>query len=123
MKIVLTIVFVLCFVFIAVNRERLYLRNPIARVYRNNVKQSDVQVFMNYSTDVLLEKDTQPDPYRILVQEWDRAPGTPLSLSCIRWVVCMTATDNAPILPVRGETWLVSQGAGRCDHGSASLRP
>jgi hypothetical protein len=102
MKLVLTIVFVLAFVFIVVNRERLYVRNPAARVYRNNVKQSDVQVFMNYSTDVLVEKDTQPDPYRLLVQDWDRVPGTPLSLSCIRWLVCMTSQDNAPILPVHG---------------------
>jgi hypothetical protein len=102
MKIALTIVFVLFFVFLVVNRERLYVRDPAARVYRSSVKQSDVQVFINYSADVLLEKDTLPNPYRVLVQDWDRAPGTPITLSCIRWVACMTAQDNAPILPLHG---------------------
>ena len=99
-KTVLTILFVLLFLFILINRGRLYVRDPIARVYRNSVKQGDVQVFMNYSNDVLVEKDTQPGPYRVLVQGWDRVPGIPVTLSCVRWMVCMTPADRAPTLPV-----------------------
>lgn len=100
MKIVFVVVLALIIVFVFVNRERLYIRDPIARVYRNGVKQSDVQVFMNASNDVLVEKDSQPGPYRVLVQGWDRAPGIPVTLSCIRWMVCMTDADHAATLPV-----------------------
>lgn len=100
MKIALVVAFVLLFVFILVNRQRVYIRDPIATVYRDKVKQGDVQVYMNYSADVLLEKDTQPGPYRILVQDWDRIPGTPIKLSCLRWMVCMTDEANAPNQPV-----------------------
>jgi hypothetical protein len=101
MKIAFVVVLVLIFAFFFVNRERLYLRDPIARVYRNGVRQSDVQVFMNASNEVLLEQDRGDAITRTLVQRWDRIPGTPGRLSCVRWMVCMTSADQAPIVPMQ----------------------
>jgi hypothetical protein len=102
MKIAIVVALVLVFAFFYVNRERLYIRDPIARVYRNSVKQSDVQVFVNASNDVLLEQDHgDRATTRILVQNWDRMPGSPARLSCVRWMVCMTSADQAPIVPMQ----------------------
>jgi hypothetical protein len=99
MKIAIVVTLVVVFAFFFVNRERLYIRDPVATVYRNTVKQSGVQVYMNASNEVLLEQDSQPGAYRILVQKWDRIPGSPARLSCVRWMVCMTTADQAPIVP------------------------
>ena len=46
---------------------------------------------------MLLEKDGAP---RILVQGWDKMPGTPAGLYCVRWVACLTSDDHAPTLPI-----------------------
>ena len=53
-------------------------------------KQSGVQVFVNASGDVLLWQDAEPGAYRILVQGWNKAPGTPVRLTCLHWMVCLT---------------------------------
>jgi hypothetical protein len=99
-KTILIVAFLAAMVFVLVNRERIYLRDPIATVYRNDVEQSGIQVYMNYSDEVLLEKDSEPNPYRILLQDWNPMPGTPINLSCIRWMACMTTTDRAPTQPI-----------------------
>ena len=78
MKTILLLVFVVLLALIFVNRQRVYVRDPLATVYRNEVQQSGVQVFINYSDDVLLEQDAEPGSYRILVQGWNKMPGTPV---------------------------------------------
>ena len=78
-KTVLIAAFLILMTLIWINRERVYLRDPIATVYRDGVEQSGIQVFQNYSNDVLIEKDSDPDPYRILIQGWNQVPGTPPS--------------------------------------------
>jgi hypothetical protein len=83
-----------------VYRQRIYLRIPIASVYRNQVRQTGVQVFVNYSFDVLLEKDDEPGAYRTLVQSWSRMPGTPTELQCLRWMVCLTDANHASTIPM-----------------------
>jgi hypothetical protein len=76
------------------------LRIPIASVYRNQVRQTGVQVFVNYSFDVLLEKDDEPGAYRTLVQNWSKMPGTPTELQCLRWMVCLTEANHASTIPM-----------------------
>ena len=83
-----------------VNRERIYLRDPLATVYRNDLQQGDVQVYTNSSADVLLEQDLDTGAYRILLQNWDQIPGTPANLVCVRWVACVAADDHAPVNPL-----------------------
>ena len=109
MKTILLLVFVVLLALIFVNRQRVYVRDPLATVYRNEVQQSGVQVFINYSDDVLLEQDAGPGSYRILVQGWNRMPGTPAVLKCIRWMACLADADHAATLPIE---W---NGKGRYD--------
>jgi len=109
MKTILLLVVVVLLALIFVNRQRVYVRDPLATVYRNEVQQSGVQVFINYSDDVLLEQDAEPGSYRILVQGWNRMPGTPAVLKCIRWMACLADADHAATLPIE---W---NGKGRYD--------
>ena len=100
MKTTLTILAVLLLVALIYYRQRVYVRDPLATVYRNDVKQTGVQVFINYSNDVLLEQDSPPDPYRILIQDWNKLPGTPMSLTCIHWMACLTDSDRTSTIPL-----------------------
>jgi hypothetical protein len=101
--------------FIYHNRQTLFVRDPMATVYRTEpaptgkagaaqsageVKQSGVEVYINYSNDVLLEKEDDPGSYRILVQGWNEIPATPIRLTCLRWMACMTEDDHSPTLPL-----------------------
>jgi hypothetical protein len=95
-KRILFVVFLVVMTFIWVNRQRVYVRDPLATVYKNDVKQSGVQVFINNSNDVLMEQDAT----RILVQGWNKIPATPGVLTCIRWMACMADADHPAILPI-----------------------
>jgi hypothetical protein len=134
MKTFLLLVFVALLALIVVNRRRIYVRDPLATVYksdarqdgkfdarqdgksdlrqggRNGVKQSGVQVFINYSNDVLLWQDAEPGAYRILLQAWNKAPGSPVRLTCLRWVVCLADADRASIYPI---DWTGNNGRGK----------
>lgn len=98
MKRVLLLIVVVLVGLIYVFRQRVFLRDPLATVSRNEVEQHRVQVFMNGRGAVLLEKDGE-DGFRILVQE-GAVPGTPTHLTCIRWMACLTEANVAPVVPV-----------------------
>ena len=85
---------------IVVNRQRVYLRDPMATVYQNEVPQGGVEVFINDSHDVLLKRATALGDYYVLVQHWNQTPGTPMVLKCIRWMACLTDADHAGIYPL-----------------------
>jgi len=112
MKTILTILVVLSLALLIYNRQRIYLRDPLASVYRDEVKQSGVEVFINYSNDVLLQRDADPVPYSILVQEWNLKPGTPTRLTCLRWIACMTDADEATTVPL---AWTGKSGSPTSD--------
>jgi len=63
-------------------------------------RQSGVQVFVNAAGDVLLWQEAEPGAFRILVQAWNKAPGTPVRLICLRWMVCLTDADRAATIPM-----------------------
>jgi hypothetical protein len=107
-KTILILAFLIIMTLIVVNRERVYLRDPLATVYRNDVEQNGIQVYQNYSNDVLLQKDGDK-PFRILVQDWNEIPGNPVDLTCIHWMACLTSNDRAPVLPLE---W---KGKGKYD--------
>jgi hypothetical protein len=73
-------------------------------------KQSGVQVFVNASGDVLLWQDAEPGAYRILVQGWNKAPGTPVRLTCLHWMVCLTDADHPTTLPI---DWIGNSGRSK----------
>jgi hypothetical protein len=96
----LLLIFVLLLAFVLVNRERVFVRDPLAKVTVNGSAEPGYQVYINFSNDVLLERDDQSTGYGILVQNWNRIPGTPATLKCIHWMACMTDADHATALPL-----------------------
>ena len=106
MKKLLLLAFVILMGLILLNRQRVFVRDPLASVYRaagtdgsGSVEQTGVQVYINYSNDILLVKEGQGG-YNLLVQHWNMMPGTPVERKCIRWMACLTDADHASLLPV-----------------------
>ncbi|HEV2644850.1 MAG TPA: hypothetical protein VGU46_00645 [Acidobacteriaceae bacterium] len=104
MKKLLVAAFLVILALIWFHRERVFLRDPLATVYRDGVAQSGIQVFINGSNEVLMEKDGLPDPYRILVERSNPIPGTPTVLRCIRWMACLTDADQPTIIPLGSDS-------------------
>jgi len=107
MKKLLLLAFLILMGLILLNRQRVFMRDPLASVYRSAgpedssaAKQAGVQVYINYSNDVLLVKEG-PGGYTLLVQHWNLAPGTPVELKCIHWMACLTDSAHASLLPVQ----------------------
>jgi hypothetical protein len=96
--VVLTLVLV---VFVAYNRQRVYVRDPLASVTRNGLPEAGVQVFINYNNDVLLEHDGAPR-YATLLQH-GQPVGLPRVLHCLHFLACMTEADVAPVLVPNGK--------------------
>jgi hypothetical protein len=82
--------------FVVVRRQRLFLRDPIASVMRDGVKESGAQVYINYSNDVLIENDNAP-AYVMIVQHGEHV-GTPKQLPCLHWTACMIDADQATLI-------------------------
>ncbi len=95
MKKFLLLVIVVFAVFLFVCRQRLFLRDPLASVLRDGVKEDGVQVFINYSNDVLIENDRSP-AYVTVVQHGQHV-GTPAQLKCVHWAACLTDADVATL--------------------------
>jgi hypothetical protein len=100
MKKLFVLAFLVLMALILMNRQRVYVRDPLAKVYRNDQKQNGVQVYINYSNDVLLIKEGDPGAYRILLQNWSKSPGTPTVLKCIHWMACLADADHATVTPI-----------------------
>jgi hypothetical protein len=98
---VLIVVFLLVLGLIVLNRQKVFVHDPLATVYRDDAKQDGVEVFINYSDDVLINReDNDSGSYWTLVQEWNQVPGTPTVLRCLRWMACLTDADHATTLPI-----------------------
>jgi hypothetical protein len=100
MKKVLAVLITVFIVLVVVNRQRLFLRDPLAKVERNGVRVKGARVFINFSNDVLVEEPGLAKRY--LVQHWNMRPGVPLRLSCVHWMACWTEADRAESVPLGG---------------------
>jgi hypothetical protein len=87
-------------VFVAIFRQRIFVRDPLGKVERNEVAQDGARLYINYSNDVLVE-DTARHQF-VLVQGWNARPGVPQHLFCLTGMVCWTDADRAVVLPVEG---------------------
>lgn len=86
--------------FIFLHRQRVFLRDPIASVTRDGVRQTEATVMINFSNDVLLD-DSDGGKHRIyIVQNWNRIAGFPPGERCIAGVACMTDADQVNATPV-----------------------
>ena len=86
---------VLLAAFAYVNRQRLFLRDPLASVMRNGVAETGAQVFINASNDVLLENDHAP-MYLNVIQS-GKPVSAPESLQCIHYLLCFL--EDKPVPP------------------------
>jgi hypothetical protein len=96
MKKLLLLLLIIAIVFAAWNRQRLYLRDPLATVLRDGVKEPGAQVLINYSNDVLLQNYNAP-MYVTLVQH-GQPTGTPATLHCVAYALCMTDANPATLI-------------------------
>ena len=96
MKKLFVLLFVIFAVFVILNRERLFVRDPLGVVTRDGVKEDGAQVFINYSNDVLVENDRTPS-YVLVIEHGDHA-GTPQQIGCMHWMACLTDAYPATLL-------------------------
>jgi hypothetical protein len=100
MRKILALLFVMMLGFIIFNRHRIYIRDPLASVYRNDVRQDGVAVYIDYEEDVLVWKQDDPGAYQVLVQHWNLSPGTPKQLGCLQSMVCLAEAAHVPTNPL-----------------------
>ena len=92
----LFVLVVLVFIgFVAVNRQRIFLRDPLGKMYRNAVPVENARIFINFSNDVLVEETT--DQRMMIVQNWNKIPGTPKALTCMNGMACWADADHADL--------------------------
>ena len=100
MKRILIVGTLLLVVFLAVFRQRIYLRDPLGKVERNGIAQDGARLYINYSNDVLVEDSARHQ--FVLVQGWSALPGVPQHLFCLTGLMCWTDADKAAVFPVEG---------------------
>jgi len=100
LKKILIVGVLLLAIFVAVFRQRIFVRDPLGKVERNGVAQDNSRLYINHSNDVLVEDAAQ---HRfVLVQGWSGLPGVPQHLFCLTGLVCWTDADRAAVFPVEG---------------------
>jgi hypothetical protein len=100
LKRILIVGTLLLVVFVAVFRQRIFVRDPLGKVERNGVAQDGTRLYINYSNDVLVE-DAARHQF-VVVQGWNALPGVPQRLFCLTGLVCWTDADKAGVFPVEG---------------------
>lgn len=96
MKKLLLLLILALVVFVVLERQKLYLRDPLASVSVNDVVQSDMRVYINYSNEVLVEHTVAPVTLTIVQQ--GQHLGTPTMLRCLRWAGCLTDANPASLV-------------------------
>jgi hypothetical protein len=100
LKKILIVGALLLIVFVAVFRQRIFLRDPLGKVERNGAAQDGMRLYINYSNDVLVEGVAEQK--FVLVQGWSTLPGVPQHLFCLTGLVCWTDADRATVFPLEG---------------------
>jgi hypothetical protein len=100
LRMILIVGTLLLVVFVAVFRQRIFVRDPLGKVERNGVARDGMRLYINYSNDVLVE-DAARHQF-VLVQGWSALPGVPQHLFCLTGLMCWTDADRAAVFPVEG---------------------
>ncbi|MDE1176796.1 MAG: hypothetical protein PW789_09330 [Edaphobacter sp.] len=101
-KLIILLTIALIVVFMAM-RQRIFVRDPLATLYRGDQKVSGVHVYINFSNDVLLEENASQR--MTIVQNWNKVPGTPKALTCFSGMVCWTTNDHAEMVALGGASY------------------
>jgi len=67
-------------VFVVWRRQRVFVRDPLASVMRDGAKVGGEQVFVNFTNDVLLEKDSAP--MMVMLMQRGQPIGVPDGCGC-----------------------------------------
>ena len=102
MKKIILLIFVVFLVFVVVNRTKLFVRDPLASVTRDGVKETGTQVFINFDNEVLLQHDDAPA--YVTVAEAGGHVGTPQSIKCVHWMACLTDANPATLIDASAKT-------------------
>jgi hypothetical protein len=90
-------------VILIVFRQRLFVRDPVANVERNGMRQAGFRIYLNYYNDILVEDPAHDLRYLVQAQNGvAMVPGVPLHLRCLRGLACLTEVNFAPTLPLAG---------------------
>ena len=100
-------------VFVAVERDKLFVRDPLAHVTRDGAPESGAQVFINFRNDVLVENDSQP-LYVELIQA-GQPIGTPKVSVCVHWVMCLMDSYPATLIATSAGARILSMDAKTVD--------
>jgi hypothetical protein len=100
LKRILIVGILLLVIFVAVFRQRIFVRDPLGKVERSGVAQDGARVYINYSNDVLVEDSAKHE--FVLVQGWSGLPGVPQHLFCLTGLMCWTDADKATVFPMEG---------------------
>ncbi len=104
MKKILALIVLGVVVFLVLNRQRVFLWDPIATVSRDGAKVDAARAMINYSNDVLLQDGSSGKKRMYLVQAWNKVVGAPSLLSCLRLLGCLTDQDQATATPIPAGT-------------------
>ena len=124
MRRLLLLVLIVLVVTVALLRQRLFLRDPLGEVYVGGTRVEGARVFLNYSNDVLVMGDRSP---AVMVQGWDRTPGTPRQMTCEWRMACLTESDQAGKIAVGGsgyepKTTMTNREVTYVDASGAAVR-
>jgi hypothetical protein len=100
LKKILIVGTLLLVVFVAVFRQRMFVRDPLGKVERHGAAQDGARLYINYSNDVLVEDSARHQ--FVLVQGWNALPGVPQHLFCLTGLMCWTDADRAAVFPMEG---------------------
>ncbi len=89
---ILLVLTVLLVVFVAVYRDRIFLRDPLGTVTRSGEKVEDTRVFINYSNDVLVQE--QGGSQMWAVQHWNGLQTVPAGLTCVQGMLCLAPAER-----------------------------
>lgn len=93
-------------VFVIVERQRVFVRDPLANAHRDGVKVDGEQVYINFSNDVLLENDNPP--MLVFIAQKGQPLGVPTKLRCVHWLACLTDADVATTIFLGGSQPVIS---------------
>jgi hypothetical protein len=117
MKKLIAAIIVVLIVLAVIYRQRLYLRDPLGSVTRDGAKEDGAQVYINWSSDVLLENDNPPAGTRgemtLTLVQHDRPIGVPRQIHCLHWLICFTDADQATLTAPDPGTFIRSMSSKR----------
>lgn len=109
MKKIIALVVLVLIAFVILERQKLFVRDPLGSVARNGQKEAGAEVYINYNNDVLVENDNAPMYVEVI--EHGQPVGLPKETGCIHWVACLLDNYPATLLDTSSKSVVESMDA------------